>query len=135
MKASKKVDLATKYVAATDKAYAYLAWDSQCTFGTEKRKASYAIIDITDELNPVVLTWWGTSCYGPLTEFNASVATNWFSNDVGWFYYSFADPCEISFVGFGDDDLALSSLTGFGSVSGPTTFPGMIMMTGCLEDG
>jgi hypothetical protein len=101
-----KVHVATKF-NRPGTAYAYVAYDRTVDFfGAYHLEANMAIVDITNENSPfIVSTHHYPNIFDVFSAFGSVVSATYYGTNVGWFYYTQgnaqgqSDPCHTSFVG------------------------------------
>jgi len=79
-------------------------------------RANLAIVDITNEANPVFAAYPLSypSSFSGFDVFGSISTASFYTNSVGWFYYSqgnpsgYSDPCSTSYVGQTNTSLGIS---------------------------
>jgi hypothetical protein len=123
-----RVHASAKYDSITGKCYVYLGYDRSCAAsnGNTYMKAAMSIVDVTAEANPtVVVTRQASPCTAAHNEFNTRVSAHYFARDAGFFYYRQrdGDACQTYIGAQVDENLAITSITNAGYLTGP--FPTM----------
>ncbi len=110
-----RVHMATKFDSGSGKTYLYVAYDFVNTSISPQRfRAKLQIFDVTNETNPILVkTYLGpVNRAGTQSTFHSVVSANFWTNNVGWFYYrNSGTDCSTTFEGAVDSNLMLTTST------------------------